>query len=92
MNGAFFRKAIQASAYGSMRSFSEKVHNRLGRPLGIANLSRTLSGEREMLVHEAEQFARLLHIPLLEVLRQAGARLPKACPHCGHDLTRPGAG
>lgn len=72
---AWFTAAIERSKYGSQRRLAPFLKNRNGVPVTQSNFSRMLSGERAMLLHEAQQLAKLLDVPLTEVLVHAGVKM-----------------
>lgn len=67
----WFRDKIRDSLYVSQRRLAREMH------LDPASLSLLLRGKRKMQLVEAEQLAQLLGVPLEEVLRHAGLKLPE---------------
>lgn len=84
----WFNDMISRTAYGSQRRIARKIRGRHGRPLDPAALSLMLRGKRAMQISEARQFADILNVPLIEVLRRAGISVPdeqtKHVPVAGH--------
>jgi len=84
----WFNDVIRKSPYGSQRRLAKKLRGRHGRSLDPSALSLMLRGKRAIQLHEARQFADLLDVPLVEVLRHAGVALPeegtKAVPIIGN--------
>ncbi len=72
---AWFIAAIERSRFGSQRQLAPHLKNRNGIPITTSNFCRMLSGERAMLLHEAQQLAKLLEQPLAEVLAHAGVKM-----------------
>jgi transcriptional regulator with XRE-family HTH domain len=68
---AWFRQQIADSPYGSQRRIAREF------PLDPSSLSLMLRGKRKMTLEEAQQLAGLLKVPLDEVLRHAGLKLPE---------------
>jgi len=71
----YFADKIKASRFGSQRQLAPHLKQLNGDSLDQSNVSRLLSGKRHMLLHEAQQLARLLDVPLTEVLEHAGLKL-----------------
>jgi hypothetical protein len=72
MDSDWFMKQIAESPYGSLRKLAPRMRNRLGSALQVSALSRMISGERDMQLHEARQLADLLGQPMSEIIRRAG--------------------
>jgi hypothetical protein len=56
----------------SLRRLAPKIKLSNGRPMDPGSLSRTLKGERKLLVHEAQQIADLLGVDIDDVMKNAG--------------------
>jgi hypothetical protein len=84
---AWFLAQIQASNHPTQAEVAARLRARSGRPMDPAAFSRLLRGERGMQIDEAQQLAKLLKVPLAEVLRRAGLPAPEAevrVPVIGH--------
>ena len=55
----------------SLRKFSKMLVGRHGEKLDPSAVSLMLRGKREMRIDEAKQIAKLLNVPLLEVITKA---------------------
>ncbi len=64
-------------AFGSIRKMAPRIIGRNGCPLDPATLVRAFNGQREFTLAEIEQIARLLDVPVLEVIRRAGVEVDK---------------
>ncbi len=69
---AWLEAKIAASEAGSLRQLAFRMRNRLGNVTAPSQLSRALSGERELLLHEVRQLADLLGVPMGELIRRMG--------------------
>lgn len=68
----WFESKIKESPYGSIRQLAKHMRNRLGSKMDHGMVSRMLSGERDIQLHEARQLADLLGQPMSEIIRRAG--------------------
>jgi hypothetical protein len=71
---AWFNEKIR-EMYGSQRSLAPRFKGADGKPVDQSLLSRVLSGERKMQLHELKQFGKLFGDPV-EVLIRAGLITP----------------
>lgn len=72
---AWFVRKIEESHFGSQRQLALSMKQENGKPFDQSALSRIFSGDRKMHLSEAEQIARLLAVPVNEVLAHAGIRI-----------------
>jgi hypothetical protein len=77
VDSTWFENRIKESPYGSMRALAKRMRNRLGKPLTHADVSRVLSGDSTMQLHEARQLADLLGQPMSEIIRRSGVPFGK---------------
>lgn len=68
----WFNEMIAQSAYKSQRALAKAMRTDSGKPLEPSALSLMLRGEREIKKHEYQQLAKLLDVPLVEVLKRCG--------------------
>jgi len=87
-DSGWFNDLIRRSPYKSQRQLAPKIRGRNGKALDPSAVSLMLRGKRAMQMHEARQFADLLDVPLIEILRHAGVALPeegtRIVPVVGH--------
>lgn len=76
--------------YGSLRKMAPHLHSRTGEPMTIWSLSTLLRGARPMHLHEAQQLATTLGLPLTTILLRVGVGPEElTCPRCGRAPAAP---
>jgi len=71
MDAPWFKKKI-VETHGNQRAFARRLRGPNGKPISQSAVSRTLAGQRQFQVSEIRQYARLLGVPVLEILLRAG--------------------
>lgn len=71
----WFTRKISASPFRSQRRLARMMRGRRGRPLDPAALSLALRGKRDIRLAEVDQLAKLLRVPVADVLQRCGLRV-----------------
>lgn len=75
MDTEWFQKRIAMSPLREQKELAARMKNRHGVPYDKATVTRLLKGEQALLATDAVQLARLLGVPLRDVLHRAGIDL-----------------